>query len=115
MELALHLDNTNVITGMFCLLRGSLQGQSTAATVAAQGFAAQNQTLLTILRAEALPDLATSLPANYVDSNTQDYNGRAEDLGKQTKTRLILMIEPIGSTYTRMASDPRTTLLQCWV
>ena len=74
MELALHLDNTNVITGMFCLLGGSLQGWSTA------------QGLLHKIRhysgAEALPNLATSLPANYVDGNTQDYNGRAEGLRK---------------------------------
>lgn len=49
-----QLDNTNAITGIFCSLRGSVQGRSTGSS----RRAAQTQALL---RERAMPDLATSL------------------------------------------------------
>lgn len=45
-----QLDNTNAITGIFCLLRGSVQGRS----------AGKLRASCTLLRVTAKPDLATS-------------------------------------------------------
>lgn len=55
-----QLDNTNAITGIFCLLRGSVQGQSAESS----RRAAQNQPLL---RVTAKPGLATSPSGKAVE------------------------------------------------
>lgn len=55
-----QLDNTNAITGIFCLLRGSVQGRSAGSS----RQAAQTQPLL---RVTAKPDLATSLSGKAVE------------------------------------------------
>lgn len=55
-----QLDNTNAITGIFCLLRGSVQGRNAGSS----RRGAQTQPLL---RVTAKPDLATSLSGKTVE------------------------------------------------
>lgn len=54
-----QLDNTNAITRIFCLLRGSVQGRSAESS----RRAAQTQPLLRVTAKPGLASLATSLSA----------------------------------------------------
>lgn len=65
-----QLDNTNAITGIFCLLRGSVQGRNAGSS----RRAAQTRPLL---RVTAKPDPATSLSGKVLKKYIQDYSSVA--------------------------------------